>query len=75
MEAQGLKIYSCVDNDEKGKKFNEVNGFQSAGRKLQEEGVKDWNELLQKRVRELSKNIEAPTENAVKKPTHKSPKL
>lgn len=72
LEAQGLKIYSCVDNDEKGKKFNEVNGFQSAGKKLQEEGVKDWNELLQKRVRELSKNIEAPAEKTEKKVTHKS---
>lgn len=84
-EASGMKIYSCVDNDERGKKFNEVNGFQSAGRKLSEEGVKDWNELLKKRVQELSKNIEAPaevskkkveapTEKAEKKTTHKSPK-
>lgn len=86
LEAQGLKIYSCVDNDEKGKKFNEVNGFQSAGIKLVEEGVKDWNELLQKRVRELSKNVEAPAEKnnqkveqstvkTVKKIPHKSTKL
>lgn len=75
LEASGLKIYSCVDNDESGKRFNEVNGFQSAVRKLSEESVKDWNELLQKRVQELSKNIEAPTEQTVKKPTHKSPKL
>lgn len=74
-EASGMKIYSCVDNDEKGKKFNEVNGFQSAGRKLSEEGVKDWNELLQKKVQSLSKNIEAPTKKAEKKSTHKSPKL
>ncbi len=82
-EAEGLKIYSCVDNDDRGKKFNEVNGFQSAGRKLSEEGVKDWNELLQKRVQELSKNIEAstekfnqkvvaPTDKTEKKITHKS---
>ena len=82
-EAEGLKIYSCVDNDDRGKKFNEANGFQSAGRKLSEEGVKDWNELLQKRVQELSKNIEAstekfnqkvvaPTDKTEKKITHKS---
>lgn len=71
-EANGMKVYSCVDNDDKGKKFNEVNGFQSAGRKLSEEGVKDWNELLQKRVRELGKNIEAPTEKTEKKITQKS---
>lgn len=82
-QASGLKIYSCVDNDEKGKKFNEVNGFQSAGRKLSEEGVKDWNELLQKRVQSLRKNIEAatekkaepPTEKTAKKTIHKSQKL
>ncbi|MCM1060919.1 MAG: DUF3991 and toprim domain-containing protein [Eubacterium sp.] len=82
-EAKGLKIYSCVDNDEKGKKFNEVNGFKSAGRKLSEEGVKDWNELLQKRVQSLGEKTEAvaekkaelPTEKAVKRTTHKSPKL
>lgn len=85
-EASGMKIYSCVDNDERGKKFNDVNGFQSAGLKLSEEGVKDWNELLKKRLQELSKNIEAPaetlkkkveapTEDAQKKkPIHKSPK-
>ena len=85
-EANGLKIYSCVDNDESGRKFNEVNGFKSAGKRLSEEGVKDWNELLKKRVQELSKKIEAPTEtlkkkveapteNAEKKkPIHKSPR-
>ena len=85
-EANGLKIYSCVDNDESGRKFNEVNGFKSAGRKLSEEGVKDWNELLKKRVQELSKNIEAPAETLrkkveaptegaeKKKPIHKSPR-
>ncbi len=79
LEASGLKIYSCVDNDEKGKKFNEVNGFKSAGKKLSEEGVKDWNQLLQKRVLSLAKNteknIEAPTEKMEKKPKHKSPRL
>ncbi len=85
-EASGLKIYSCVDNDEKGKKFNDVNGFRSAGRKLSEEGVKDWNELLKKRVQLLSNNIEnnmesskkkseALTEKAEKKVIHKPQKL
>lgn len=78
-QSEGLKIFSCVDNDEKGKKFNETNGFTSAGRKLSEEGAKDWNELLQKRVQSLNKNIEPVeqktephTENAVKKNAHKS---
>lgn len=71
LEESGLKIYSCVDNDEKGKKFNEANGFQSANKKLSEEGCKDWNELLQKRVRELSKKIEAPAQKAEKKSVQK----
>ena len=72
LEESGLKIYSCVDNDEKGKKFNEVNGFKSVNKKLSEEGCKDWNELLQKRVRELSINIETLAEKTERKPTHKS---
>ena len=71
LEESGLKIYSCVDNDEKGKKFNEANGFQSANKKLSEEGCKDWNDLLQKRVRELSKKIEAPMQKAEKKSVQK----
>jgi hypothetical protein len=44
----GAKIFSCVDNDEAGRKFNERNGLQS-GNLLARENVKDWNELLQKR--------------------------
>lgn len=75
-EEKGLKIYSCVDNDERGNNFNLVNGFQSANRKLSEEGVKDWNELLKKRVRELGKNIEPTQEKTEKKtPKKSSPKL
>lgn len=53
----GEKFYRCVDNDEKGKKFNESNSFKSVNKKLLEEGCKDWNELLQKKVRELSKKL------------------
>ncbi len=67
-EAQGLKIISCVDNDERGKKFNEANNFQSGVRKLSEENVKDWNELLKKRVKELSTIYNLSENNSVKKP-------
>lgn len=66
-EAQGLKIISCVDNDERGKKFNEVNNFQSGIRKLSEENVKDWNELLKKRVKDLSTVHNLPENNSEKK--------
>lgn len=49
LEEQGVKIISCVDNDDAGRKFESENGFQrSASVKsfLDEKGFKDWNELL-----------------------------
>lgn len=58
LEESGLKIYSCVDNDERGKAFNISNGFAPANRKLVEENCKDWNELLKKRILELSQKGE-----------------
>lgn len=45
---KGIEIISCVDNDEKGKKFTITNGFKSYINILEKNGVKDWNELLQK---------------------------
>lgn len=47
---KGMKIYSCVDNDEAGRKFTEVNGLTPCRRILEENGVKDYNELLQKGI-------------------------
>ena len=44
----GLKIYSCVDNDEAGRAFEAVNNLQSCRKVLEENGVKDYNELLKK---------------------------
>jgi hypothetical protein len=49
-EASGLKIFACVDNDEKGKKFCIDNGFYHLKSKLENENLKDYNELLQKYV-------------------------
>jgi hypothetical protein len=49
LQAEGVEILSCVDNDEKGKKFEQDNGFKRAGNMLEREGVKDWNDLLIKR--------------------------
>lgn len=43
----GLKLYACVDNDEKGLKFISDNGLIPCNRILVENGVKDYNELLQ----------------------------
>lgn len=45
---KGIKIYSCVDNDEAGREFENTNGLPSCRRILVENGVKDYNELLKK---------------------------
>ncbi len=45
---QGLEIYACVDNDLAGKKFITDNQLKSSIKILDDNGVKDWNELLQK---------------------------
>lgn len=49
LEADGVQIVSCVDNDDAGRRFEAENNFiRSAGVKheLDEKGFKDWNELL-----------------------------
>jgi len=49
LEAEGIKILSCVDNDKYGRKFEAINGFtrsDSVKQLLDEKGFKDWNELL-----------------------------
>lgn len=60
----GMKIYSCVDNDEAGRKFCEENNLTPCRRILEENGVKDYNELLQKFTQNLNKteqkNYQAP---------------
>ncbi len=45
---KGIKIYSCVDNDEAGREFETTNGLPSCRKILVENGVKDYNELLKK---------------------------
>lgn len=49
LEAEGIKIISCVDNDDAGKKFEADNSFSrsdSVKHLLDDKGFKDWNELL-----------------------------
>lgn len=49
LEAEGVQIISCVDNDDAGRKFEAENNFvRSKGVKqqLDDRGFKDWNELL-----------------------------
>ena len=44
----GLRMYSCVDNDEAGIKFTEQNNLLPCRKILEQQNVKDYNELLQK---------------------------
>ena len=57
----GIKLYSCVDNDDKGIKFTTTNDLTPCNRILAENRVKDFNELLQMIVR----NREAAAQNPI----------
>jgi len=49
LQAEGVQVLSCVDNDEKGKAFETENGFErpkGAVQYLDDNGFKDWNELI-----------------------------
>lgn len=55
----GMKMYACVDNDEAGIKFTQVNGLVPCRKILEENSVKDYNDLLKK----LSAKTEQQTQN------------
>ncbi len=59
----GVKMYSCVDNDEAGIKFSEVNGLTPCRKILEENGVKDYNELLQKFSQTLTQTEQRSVQN------------
>ncbi len=65
---KGIKIYSCVDNDEAGREFEITNNLPSCRKVLVDNGVKDYNELLKKvsLPREIQK--EPVQKNAAEKP-------
>ena len=49
LKEQGIQVFSCVDNDEAGRRFEEENHFprsESVKSYLDYQGFKDWNELL-----------------------------
>ena len=75
---KGIKIYSCVDNDEAGREFEITNNLPSCRKVLVDNGVKDYNELLKKVVcpQEIQKNPAQKIENENSKsenpPTKKS---
>lgn len=56
----GMKMYACVDNDEAGIKFTQVNGLVPCRKILEENSVKDYNDLLKK----LTAKTEQQTQNA-----------
>lgn len=55
----GMKMFSCVDNDEAGKKFSDTNNLTPCRKILEENGVKDYNDLLKK----LTSNTQQQTQN------------
>jgi len=51
LQEQGVRIISCVDNDEDGRAFESRNGFErSKNCLLVKAGVKDWNDLLKLKI-------------------------
>ena len=72
LQKQGIKIISCVDNDDAGRKFERENNFvrnDGVKKYLDEKGFKDWNELLVFQSENPNANIMEKSENqAVKEP-------
>ena len=64
---KGFGLYSCVDNDEKGIKFTSDNGLIPCNRILHENGVKDFNELLQTIERNRAEQAKAAVVQAAEK--------
>ncbi len=49
LQEQGVQIFSCVDNDDAGRRFEKDNGFTRPDfvkALLDDKGFKDWNEML-----------------------------
>lgn len=62
----GVKLYSCVDNDEAGIKFTQSNGLTPCRKILEENGVKDYNDLL----KSLTAKTQQQTQTAPRKNSH-----
>ena len=69
---KGIKLYSCVDNDEAGIKFTATNNLTPCRKVLEENGVKDYNELLQKISRNLTRAEHKTTQTAPPSPRNPS---
>lgn len=62
----GLKMYSCVDNDEAGIKFTENNGLTPCRKILEEHGVKDYNDLLKSLTDNAQQKTQQPQQQTKK---------
>lgn len=60
----GMKMYACVDNDEAGIKFTQVNGLVPCRKILEENGVKDYNDLLKKLTAKTQQQTQNFSQNA-----------
>lgn len=69
---KGMKMYSCVDCDDAGNRFTEANNLVSCRRILEEQGVKDWNDLLKKSVAQIEQK--KPTNTLDNIPKKQSPR-
>ncbi len=67
LSERGMKLYSCVDNDEAGIKFTNTHGLIPCNRILAENSVKDFNELLQTIERNRAAIKNAPSLQAAEK--------
>ncbi len=73
----GVRLYSCVDNDEAGIKFTATNGLIPCNKVLSENGVKDFNELLQlitHNREKVAQNCPAQTETAARTLSKSAPR-
>lgn len=69
----GVKMFSCVDNDEAGINFTTTNKLTPCRKILEENGVKDYNELLQKFSQTLTQTEQKSVQNNPQTPQKKSP--
>lgn len=69
LQEQGITIISCVDNDAAGRKFEKQNGFtrpKSVKNFLDNNGFKDWNQMLIAKSSEPDRVIEPRREPEIK---------
>ncbi len=69
----GVKMFSCVDNDEAGINFTTTNKLTPCQKILAENGVKDYNELLQKFSKTFTQTEQRAVQNNPQTPQKKFP--